>query len=112
MRAMKKEKPGPQGLANLGTWRLANSADVKRRRRQTLENRRPHRVRPPRPDSALGTPEMNWTEPPRLGRTGAAINAEPKGLGESAHEPGFFSRKVNRLRHRSLRHGKKRARQP
>lgn len=110
MAAMKKEKPGPQGLANLGTWRLGFSADVKRRRRQTLENRRPHRVRPARPNSALGTPEMNWTEPPRLGRTGRAIDAEPKGRGEAAHEPVFFARKVNRLRHRSLRHGKKHVR--
>jgi len=108
MASMKKEKAGAQGLANLGTWRLANSADVKRRRRQTLENRRPHRVRPARPDSALGAPAMNWTEPPRLGRlSGEAINAEPKGRGEPAHDPGFFSRKVNRLRHRSLRHGRK-----
>ena len=104
---MKKEKAGPQGMANLQTWRLASSGDVKRRRRQTLENRRPHRVRPPRPDTVLGTPDMNWTEPPRLGRkTGIARNAEPKRRGSPAHEPVFFARKVNRLRHRSLRHGK------
>lgn len=100
---MKKEKPGPQGLAHLGTWRAPFSADVKRRRRQTLENRRPHRIRPARPDSALGTPATNWTEPPRLGRTGEAVNAEPKGRGEPAHKPGFFARKVNRRRHRPQR---------
>jgi hypothetical protein len=107
---MKKEKAGPQGLANLGTWRLPFSADVKRRRRQTLENRRPHRIRPARPDSALGTPAANWSEPPRLGAAGTARNGEPKGRGEPAHEPGFYARKVNRRRHRSLRHGRKPAR--
>lgn len=103
MAVMKKEKPGPQGLANLGTWRLQFSADVKRRKRQTLENRRPHRVRPARPDSVLGTPAMNWTEPARLGASGEAINTDPKGRGEPAHSPGFFSRKVNRRRHRPQR---------
>ncbi|HEX4047483.1 MAG TPA: hypothetical protein VH309_06595 [Elusimicrobiota bacterium] len=105
---MRKEKPGPQGLANLKTWRLAFSSDVKRRRRQTQENRRTHRVRPPRPDSVLGTPEMNWTEPPKLGPSGTARRSDPKHRGEPMHEPGFFARKVNRLRHRSLRHGRKR----
>jgi hypothetical protein len=105
---MKKEKPGPQGLANLKTWRLPFSDDVKRRKRQTLENRRPHRLRPLRPDSVLGTPAVNWTEPPRLGRTGTARNAEPKGRGKPEHAPVFFARKVNRARHRSLRHGKTR----
>ena len=105
---MKKEKPGTQGLANLKTWRLSFSDDVKRRRRQTLENRRPHRVRPPRPDSVLGTPEMNWTEPPKLSLTGVARHSDPKGRGKPEHAPGFFARKVNRLRHRSLRHGKTR----
>ena len=103
---MKKEKPGPQGLANLTTWRVAFSEDVKRRRRQTLENRRPHRIRPVRPDSVLGTPEMNWTEPPKLDATGVAMNSSPKHRGKPEHEPVFFARKVNRLRHRSLRHGK------
>ena len=107
---MKKEKPGPQGLAHLGTWRAPFSADVKRRRRQPLENRRPHRIRPARPDSALGTPATNWSEPPRLGAAGAALNAEPTGRGEPTHQPGFFGRKVNRLPHRSRRHGKKTAR--
>lgn len=107
---MKKEKPGPQGLANLQTWRLPFSSDVKHRRRQTLENRRPHRLRTgERPDAVLGTPALHWTEPPKLGRrTGRAVNATPKGLGEPMHEPVFFSRKVKRVRHRSLRHGKPR----
>jgi hypothetical protein len=106
---MKKERPGPQGLANLKTWRLPFSADVKHRRRQTLENRRPHKLRTGlRPDAVLGTPELHWTEPPKLGRTGAAVNASPKGRGAPMHEPVFFSRKVDRHRHRSLRHGKTR----
>jgi hypothetical protein len=105
---MKKEKAGPQGLGNLRTWRLEFSADVKRRRRQTLENRRPHRLRPARPDSVLGTPAMHWSAPPKLGLRGVAANAEPKGRGEPAHEPGFFARKEKRVRHRSLRHGKSR----
>lgn len=105
---MKKEKPGTQGLANLKTWRLPFSEDVKRRKRQTLENRRPHRLRPLRPDSVLGTPEIHWTEPPRLGPAGAARRPSPKGRGKPEHEPVFFARKVNRLRHRSLRHGKPR----
>lgn len=106
---MKKQKPGPQGLANLQTWRLPFSSDVKHRRRQTFENRRPHKIRAGgRPDAVLGTPELHWTEPPRLGRAGAAINATPKGQGQPMHEPGFFSRKVKRVRHRSLRHGKAR----
>lgn len=106
---MKKQKPGPQGLANLKTWRLPFSADVKSRRRQTLENRRPHRLRRGlRPDSVLGTPELHWTEPPRLDKTGTAVNASPKRRGEPMHEPVFFARKVDRRRHRSLRHGKPR----
>ncbi len=90
------------------TWRLAFSEDVKRRRRQTLENRRPHRLRPLRPDTVLGTPEVHWTEPPRLGPSGAALNAEPKGRGKPEHAPVFFARKQKRVRHRSLRHGKSR----
>lgn len=106
---MKKEKPGPQGLANLQTWRLPFSSDVKSRRRQTFENRRPHRLRTSlRPDTVLGTPELHWTEPPKLDRTGVAVNASPKHRGKPMHEPVFFARKVNRLRHRSLRHGKPR----
>ena len=106
---MKKEKPGPRGLANLKTWRLPFSSDVKSRRRQTWENRRPHKLRTGlRPDAVLGTPELHWTEPPKLGRAGAAVNVSPKGRGAPMHEPVFFSRKVNRLRHRSLRHGKTR----
>lgn len=106
---MKKAKPGPQGLANLQTWRLPFSSDVKSRRRQTLENRRPHRLRAGgRPDSVLGTPDLHWTAPPRLGRLGAALDATPKRRGEPMHEPVFFARKVKRIRHRSLRHGKTR----
>ena len=105
---MKKEKPGTQGRTNLKTWRLSFSGDVKRRRRQTLEDRRLHRLRPPRPDSVLGTPEVHWTEPPRLGAGGIAPDAEPKGRGRPEHAPGFFARKVKRVRHRSLRHGKPR----
>jgi len=105
---MKKEKPGPQGLANLKTWRLPFSADVKQRRRQTLENRRPHRLRGGLPDSVLGSPALHWTEPPRLGRAGRAFRSSPKGRGEPMHEPVFFARKVRRVRHRSLRHGKPR----
>ena len=61
-----KEKPGPQGLANLRTWRLPFSSDVKHRRRQTLENRRPHKMRTSlRPDAVLGTP--SFTGPSRRG---------------------------------------------
>lgn len=107
---MKKQKPGPQGLANLQTWRLPFSSDVKGRRRQTHEDRRPHRLRGGRPDSVLGTPDLNWTAPPRLGRrSGIASDATPKRRGAPMHEPVFFSRKVKRVRHRSLRHGKTRA---
>lgn len=107
---MKKQKPGPQGMANLQTWRLPFSSDLKSRRRQTHENRRPHRLRTAaRPDAVLGTPEMHWTEPPRLGRTGRAVNVSPKGRGAPMHEPVFFARKVKRVRHRSLRHGRTRA---
>ena len=106
---MKKEKPGPQGLANLRTWRLPFSADVKHRRRQTLENRRPHKLRTSlRPEAVLGTPELNWTEPPKLGRSGEAVNTSPKHRGQPVHEPVFFARKVKRVQHRSLRHGKAR----
>jgi hypothetical protein len=106
---MKKEKPGIQGMGHLKTWRLPFSADVKRRKKQTLENRRDHRARGPMPDSVLGNPDLNWTEPPKLGASGTAPNASPKHEGEPMHEPGFFVRKINRLRHRSLRHGKTRS---
>lgn len=106
---MIKQKPGPQGLANLQTWRLPFSSDVKSRHRQTLENRRPHRLRTGlRPDAVLGTPELHWTEPPRLDRSGASVNASPKHRGQPMHEPIFFTHKVKRYRHRSLRHGKAR----
>ncbi|MDD5302130.1 MAG: hypothetical protein PHS14_03390 [Elusimicrobia bacterium] len=106
---MKKEKPGPQGLANLQTWRLPFSADVKHRRRQTLEDRRPHKLRGGlRPDAVLGTPVLNWTEPPRLDRSGVAVASSPKHRGTPVHEPIFFTHKVKRYRHRSLRHGKAR----
>lgn len=98
---MKKQKPGTQGLANLRTWRLPFSSDVKRRKRQTLENRRPHRLRGGRPDSILGTPELHWTAPPKLGRrSGIAANATPKRRGAPMHEPVFFTRKVKRRRAR------------
>jgi hypothetical protein len=101
---MRKQKPGTQGLANLKTWRLPFSSDVKRRKRQTLENRRPHRLRGGSPDSVLGVPAMNWTEPPRLGRkNGVARNATPKRRGAPMHEPVFFARKVSRLRRRKVR---------
>lgn len=64
-------------MANLKTWRLPFSADVKRRRRQTLENRRPHKLRTGmRPDAVLGTPELHWTEPATLGRSGLPRNGK------------------------------------
>lgn len=103
-------KPGVQGLGNLQTWRLPFSEDVKNRRKQTHENRRPHRLRGGRPDSVLGNPELNWTGPPRLGRyTRVAADATPKRRGTPMHEPVFFARKVNRLRRRSLRPRKRSA---
>jgi hypothetical protein len=106
---MKKEKPGTQGLGHLQTWRAPFSLDIKRRRRQTLENRRAHRLRGLRPDSVLGTPEYHWTEPPRLDASGEALNASPKGRGKAEHAPVFFARKVRRTLHRSRRHGRARA---
>jgi hypothetical protein len=108
---MKKAKPGPQGLGNLATWRLPFSEDVKRRRRQKLENRRPHRLRGGRPDSVLGTPELNWSEPPLPRRRSGIVDSyEPKhGGAHPQHEPVFFARKVRRVRHNSLRKAKNRA---
>jgi hypothetical protein len=108
---MKKAKPGAQGLANLGTWRLPFSEDVKRRRRQKLENRRPHRLRGAAPSSILGTPDVNWTEPPRPRRRSGIVDAyAPKGRGAlPQHETVFLARKVRRTRHNSLRKAKNRA---
>lgn len=78
-----RARPGEQGLKGLGTWRIGGSADVKRRRQQTRELRRKHRVRAGgRPDSVLGTPEVHWSSPPRLGRKSfaglTARGAQPK----------------------------------
>lgn len=107
----RKERPGPQGLSNLGTWRLPFSEDVKGRRRQKRELRRPHRLHTgERPDSVLGTTTAHWTDVPKVdGKTKATASFHPKGRGGlPQHEPGFFTRYQKRPKHRSERRGKRR----
>lgn len=104
-----KAKTGPQGLSNLGTWRLPFSEDVKRRRQQKRELRRPHRLRKGgRPDSVLGTPAVHWSEPPRPdGKAKAVVSYKAKGRGGlPQHAPVFFARPQKRLKRRSERRGK------
>jgi len=61
----RKSRRKPSG--GLATWRIAFSADVKRRGQQKRLDRRPHRLRGQawRPDSLLGAPPMHWNEPLR-----------------------------------------------
>ena len=111
----RKPEGASQGLSGLGIWRIPFSADVKRRRQQTHENRRPHRLRGPRPDSVLGAPEAHWSSPPRLGRGGRAGATAPgaklKGSGAVESSPTLLAGPIpRRKRHRSLRHGKRASR--
>ena len=104
----KKARPGPQGMSNLNTWRLPFSEDVKRRRQQKRELRRPHRLRSgERPDSVLGTVTTHWTDVPKVdGKTKAMVSFHPKRRGGlPQHEPGFFARPQKRLKRRSERRG-------
>lgn len=106
----RKARPGPQGLANLRTWRLPFSEDVKGRRRQKRELRRPHRLHSgERPDSVLGTVTAHWTDVPKVdGKTKATASYHAKGRrGLPQHEPGFFARYQKRPKHRSGRRGKR-----
>lgn len=99
-------RPGPQGLANLGTWRLPFSEDVKRRRRHKRELRRPHRLHAgDRPDSVLGTVIAHWTDVPKVdGKTKATVEFRAKGRGGlPLHEPVFFKRFQKRRKRRSGR---------
>lgn len=102
----KKIGPGPQGLTNLGTWRLPFSEDVKRRRKQKHESRRPHRLRAgTRPDTVLGTVTPHWTDVPKAdGKTKGVVEFRAKGRGGlPLHEPVFFTRPQKRLKRRSAR---------
>jgi hypothetical protein len=106
----KRARPGPQGLSNLNTWRLPFSEDVKRRRQQKREQRRPHRVRAgDRPDSVLGTVTPHWTDVPKAdGKTKAIHSAHPKRRGgHPQHEPGFFARPKTLSRRRSSRRARR-----
>lgn len=106
----KRARPGPQGLSNLNTWRLPFSEDVKRRRQQKRELRRPHRVRAgDRPDSVLGAVMPHWTDVPKPdGKTKAIHSAHPKRRGGlPQHEPGFFARPKRLSRRRSQRRARR-----
>jgi hypothetical protein len=102
----KRASRGPQGLSNLNTWRLPFSEDVKRRRQQKRELRRPHRLRAGgRPDSLLGTVTAHWTDVPKPdGKTKAVADYRAKGRGGlPQHEPVFFASRPKRVKHRSAR---------